>query len=156
MGLRRQGQLPELCWAVLPTLLLSSPSSQEVLTALWSTARETKAPCSSWQKPAAPAHSSSSDPAPSQAALQTPGTAGDTAGTLSVAPQPLDQPQISSPWILRQDKTHRATANLLVGDEDLTALVLHGLKPLVELHRGQVHDARTGLGAQHGVGFPNS
>lgn len=92
MGLRRQGQLPELCWAILPTLLSSSPSSQEALTALWSTARERKAPHSSWQKPAAPVHSSRCDPAPSQAALRTPGTAGDTVGTLSVALQVLDQP----------------------------------------------------------------
>lgn len=53
MGLRRQEQLPELCWAVPPNPLLSS---QEALTALWSTARKRKAPCSSWQKPAAPVH----------------------------------------------------------------------------------------------------
>lgn len=77
-------------------------------------------------------------------------------GTPSAALQALDQPQISFLGTLRQEGTCWATANLLVGDEDLTALVLHGLEPLVQLHRGQVHDAGAGLGAHHGVGLPNS
>lgn len=51
----------------------------------------------------------------------------------------------------------RARRYLLVGDEHLAALlVLSGFNPLVQLHHGEVHDARALLRAQHGVGFPRS
>lgn len=90
------------------------------------------------------------DPVCSQAALQTPGTAGDTAATLSGALQALHQPQISSLGTLRREGTHWATANLLVGDKDFI-LVLHGFEAFVQR---QVHNAV--IGAHHGVAFPNS